>query len=109
MDPLSDTFHALADPTRRAILLSLKHGEKSAGDIAKPFAISAPAISRHLKVMEKAGLIDRRRDGQILYCQLRADRLKEATEWLERYAQFWQSSFGRLDRILSTEHPRTDK
>jgi DNA-binding transcriptional ArsR family regulator len=99
-DHLSDTFAALADPTRRAILARLTSGEASVMDLAEPFDMSLPAISKHLKVLERAGLISRGRDAQRRPCRLEAARLKEATEWMERYRRFWEESFDRLDEYL---------
>jgi DNA-binding transcriptional ArsR family regulator len=101
-DHLSTTFSALADPTRRAILARLALGETSVNEIAEPFELSLPAISRHLKVLENAGLITRSRDAQWRPCRLRADQLKTATEWLEGYRRFWEESFDRLDEYLAT-------
>jgi DNA-binding transcriptional ArsR family regulator len=102
IDHLSTTFSALADPTRRAILARLALGETSVNEIAEPFEMSLPAISRHLKVLENAGLISRSRDAQWRPCRLKADELKTATEWLEGYRQFWEESFDRLDEYLAT-------
>jgi DNA-binding transcriptional ArsR family regulator len=99
-DHLSDTFAALADPTRRAILARLTSGEASVMDLAEPFDMSLPAISKHLKVLERAGLISRGRDAQRRPCRIEAARLKEATEWMERYRRFWEESFDRLDGYL---------
>lgn len=96
MDTLSRHFAALADPTRRAILARLGSGEATAGELARPFALSKPAISRHLKVLETAGLITRRTDRQWRRCALRPQGLKEAARWLERYRRFWDESFDRL-------------
>jgi DNA-binding transcriptional ArsR family regulator len=101
-DHLSTTFSALADPTRRAILARLALGETSVNEIAEPFEMSLPAISRHLKVLENAGLITRSRDAQWRPCRLKADELKTATEWLEGYRRFWEESFDRLDEYLAT-------
>jgi DNA-binding transcriptional ArsR family regulator len=100
-DSLSTTFAALADPTRRAILARLALGEVSVNEIAAPFEMSLPAVSRHLKVLEHAGLITRSRDAQWRPCKLRADELKSATEWLEGYRRFWEESFDRLDGYLA--------
>ncbi len=100
-DSLSTTFAALADPTRRAILARLALGEVSVNEIAAPFEMSLPAVSRHLKVLEHAGLITRSRDAQWRPCKLRADQLKSATEWLEGYRRFWEESFDRLDVYLA--------
>jgi len=97
---LNATFAALADPTRRAIIARLASGEVSVNDLAKPFAMSQPAISKHLKVLEHAGLISRGRDAQRRPCRLEAKRLAEATKWLERYRKFWEGNFNRLDALL---------
>ena len=99
-DPLDATFAALADPTRRAILSRLASGDASVTELAEPFAMSQPAISKHLKVLERAGLISRSRDAQRRPRRLEAVRLGEATEWLERYREFWEESFQRLDTLL---------
>jgi DNA-binding transcriptional ArsR family regulator len=99
-DPLDATFAALADPTRRAILARLASGDASVTELAEPFAMSQPAISKHLKVLERAGLISRGRDAQRRPRRLEAVRLGEATEWLERYREFWEESFQRLDTLL---------
>jgi len=97
---LDVTFAALADPTRRAILARLASGEASVMELAEPFAMSQPAISKHLKVLERAGLISRGRDAQRRPCRLEAQPLAEANEWLENYRRFWESSFLRLDDLL---------
>ena len=97
---LDATFAALADPTRRAILARLAAGEASVIELAEPFAMSQPAISKHLKVLERAGLISRGRDAQRRPRRLEAEPLAEATEWLERYREFWEGSFQRLDNLL---------
>ena len=97
---LDATFAALADPTRRAILARLASGEASVTELAEPFAMSQPAISKHLKVLERAGLISRGRDAQRRPCRLEAKPLAEASEWLEGYRQFWEGSFQRLDALL---------
>ncbi|HEV8669976.1 MAG TPA: metalloregulator ArsR/SmtB family transcription factor, partial [Candidatus Limnocylindria bacterium] len=99
-DHLSITFGALADPTRRAILARLTKGEASVTELAKPFDMTLPAVSKHLKVLERAGLIARSRDAQWRPCRLRAQRLEEAAEWVERYREFWEQSFDRLDEHL---------
>jgi DNA-binding transcriptional ArsR family regulator len=99
-DPLSATFAALADPTRRAILGRLARGEASVNELAAPFRISLPAVSKHLKVLERAGLITRGREAQSRPCRLHATPLKDADEWIERYRQFWEASFDRLDEYL---------
>jgi DNA-binding transcriptional ArsR family regulator len=100
-DTLTTTFAALADPTRRAILARLAMGETSVNEIAAPFEMSLPAVSRHLKVLEHAGLISRSRDAQWRPCKLRGDQLKSAAEWLEGYRRFWEESFDRLDEYLA--------
>lgn len=97
---LDATFAALADPTRRAILARLASGEASVTELAEPFAMSQPAISKHLKVLERAGLISRGSDAQRRPRRLEARPLAEASEWLERYREFWQASFERLDSLL---------
>ena len=99
-DQLSAIFAALADPTRRAILARLADGDATVTELAEPFSISLPAISRHLKVLEHAGLISRSRSGQWLSSTLEAAPLKDATDWMERYRQFWDASFDRLDAHL---------
>jgi len=97
---LDATFAALADPTRRAILARLASGQASVMELAEPFAMSQPAISKHLKVLERAGLISRGRDAQRRPRRLEAKALAEATKWLERYRQFWEGNFQRLDALL---------
>jgi DNA-binding transcriptional ArsR family regulator len=97
---LDATFAALADPTRRAILARLASGEASVMELAEPFAMSQPAISKHLKVLERAGLISRGRDAQRRPRKLEAQPLAEATQWLENYRKFWEGSFQRLDALL---------
>jgi DNA-binding transcriptional ArsR family regulator len=97
---LDATFAALADPTRRAILARLAKGEASVVDLAGPFAMSQPAISKHLKVLERAGLISRGRDAQRRPRRLEARPLRDATQWLEKYRQFWEAQFQRLDALL---------
>jgi DNA-binding transcriptional ArsR family regulator len=97
---LNNTFAALADPTRRAILARLANGEASVNELARPFAMSQPAISKHLRVLERAGLISRGRDAQRRPCRLEAKRLAEADEWLERYRKNWEQSFQKLDSLL---------
>src|SRR5262245_40020988 len=99
-DRLDATFAALADPTRRAILARLTAGEASVTELARPFAMSQPAVSKHLKVLERAGLISRGRDAQRRPCRLEAQPLADANHWLERYRQFWEGSFERLDDLL---------
>lgn len=99
-DRLSATFAALADPTRRAILARLSSGEASVQEIAKPFAMTLPAVSKHLKVLEKGGLIRRGRSKQWRPCYLVAEPLKEAADWVDQYRKFWEASFDRLDEYL---------
>jgi len=99
-DPLSTTFAALADPTRRAILARLASGETSVKELSEPFDMSQPAISKHLKVLEKAGLIARGRDAQWRPARLEAKQLKTAFDWLDSYRRFWEQSFDRLDEYL---------
>ena len=99
-DALSATFAALADPTRRAILARLSQGQASVGDLAEPFAMSLPAVSKHLKVLERAGLITRGREAQWRPCRLKADPMKGATLWLEQYQRFWDARLDRLDGYL---------
>ena len=99
-DRLSATFAALADPTRRAILARLVLGETSVGDLAKPFDISGPAISKHLKVLERAGLIARSREAQWRPCRIEPRALKSVDDWLKRYRRFWEERFDRLDEYL---------
>ncbi|HUE17645.1 MAG TPA: metalloregulator ArsR/SmtB family transcription factor [Planctomycetaceae bacterium] len=112
VDQLSTTFAALADPTRRAILKRLSSGEKSVTELAKPFEMTLPAISKHLKVLERAGLIRRSRDAQWRPCRLQAAPLKNASDWIEKYRQFWEQ---RLDRLgdylheLQTKEKRHDE
>ena len=97
---LDATFAALADPTRRAILARLAQGDASVNELATPFDMSQPAISKHLRVLERAGLISRSRDAQRRPCRLEAKPLAEADQWLQRYRQFWEANFGRLDSLL---------
>ena len=99
-DRLSTTFSALADPTRRAILARLVWGEASVSELAEPFDMSMPGISKHLKVLERAGLIARGRDAQWRPCRLEAGPLKEVSQWVEGYRRFWEESFDRLDDYL---------
>jgi DNA-binding transcriptional ArsR family regulator len=100
IDRLSETFGALADPTRRAILARLASGESSVTALAEPFAMSMPAISKHLKVLERAGLIARGREAQWRPCRLQAGPLQDVAGWVERYRRFWEDGFDRLDGYL---------
>jgi len=99
-DHLSVTFAALADPTRRAILARLAQGEASVTELAKPFDLSLPGVSKHLKVLQRAGLITQSRNAQWRPCRLEGGRLKEASEWVGEYRRFWDESFERLDEVL---------
>jgi DNA-binding transcriptional ArsR family regulator len=101
-DRLTPVFAALADPTRRAILQRLAEGDATVGDLAAPFAISQPAVSKHLKVLESAGLISRTRVATSRLSHLEAGTLREASEYVDRYKRFWEGSFGRLDGALAT-------
>jgi DNA-binding transcriptional ArsR family regulator len=110
VDQLDAVFGALADPTRRAILARLTRGEASVAEIAAPFTVSQPAISRHLKVLEDAGLISRSRRATARLSHLEAEPLREATEWLSGYREFWDESYERLDALLAAlQHQRTDR
>ena len=106
---LNTTFAALADPTRRAIIARLASGEASVAELAEPFAISQPAISKHLKVLERAGLISRGQDAQRRPRRLEAKPLAEATEWLERYREFWEENYQRLDALLEVMKTKQKK
>jgi DNA-binding transcriptional ArsR family regulator len=99
-DRLDATFSALADPTRRAILARLASGETSVSELAEPFEMSMPAISKHLKVLQRAGLIERGREAQWRPCRLAAGPLKDASDWLDHYRRFWEESFDRLEEYL---------
>jgi DNA-binding transcriptional ArsR family regulator len=111
MDPLSATFSALADPTRRAILARLSQGEATVNELAEPFEMSLPSISRHLKVLEGAGLITRGRKAQWRPCKLDPKPLKRVDGWLETYRRFWSESFDRMDALLTeiTKAPKKGK
>lgn len=109
-DLLSTIFSALADPTRRAILDRLAEGDANVAELAAPFSMSQPAISRHLKVLERAGLISRSRKATYNLSHLRAEPLRDATAWLARYQQYWDETYDRLDEVLKKlkqEHPDT--
>ena len=99
-DALDQTFGALSDPTRRAILRLLASGERTVTELAEPFRISLPAVSKHLRVLEKAGLLKQEKDGRIHRCHIIAKPLREASEWIARYRAFWEESFNRLDEYL---------
>ena len=106
MDQLTRTFAALADPTRRAILARLARGEASVGDLAEPFDISLPAVSRHLRVLEEAQLIERRVDAQWRLCSLNPKPLKAASDWIEYFRRFWEGRLDRLAAYLQTSTPK---
>ena len=108
-DRLSITFSALADPTRRAILARLVSGEVSVTELAEPFAMSLPAVSKHLKVLERAGLIARSREAQWRPCRLEAGPLKDAADWLEHYRRFWEQSLDRLADYLGELQAKEEK
>lgn len=110
-DTLSQTFSALADPTRRAILARLSRGETNVSDLAKPFLkeMSLPAITKHLKVLEKAGLVTKTRDAQWRPCKLNGAPLKDAVDWMAQYRKFWEESFDRLEAYLETLQAETRK
>lgn len=106
MDPLSTTFAALADPTRRAILARLARGDTHVGELAQPFDISAPAISRHLRVLESAGLISRAVNARWRLCRLRTPPLQQAHDWLQHYADHWEQSLDRLATLVESHPPQ---
>ncbi len=108
MKNLDQTFAALADPTRRAILARLALGEATVGELAAPFEISGPAISRHLRVLERAFLITSRRDGQHRRCRITPDAMSSAAAWIETYRRFWSGSFDKLDEYLKTTKGKPD-
>ena len=111
-DQLSVVFGALADPTRRAILARLAEGDRTVGELTAPFRVSQPAISRHLKVLERAGLISRNRRATARLSHLEAEPLRDATEWLARYQAFWHERFDRLDALLAnlaTQGPTAER
>lgn len=108
-DHLSATFAALADPTRRAILARLAAGETSVTELAAPFEMSLPAVSKHLKVLERAGLVERGRNAQLRPCRIAPAPLKEATDWLEQYRLQWEQSFDRLDAYLKQMQAKEKK
>lgn len=106
MDALSQTFSALADPTRRAILARLADGHATVGELAEPFDMSLPAVSRHLKVLTEAGLIERSTEAQWRRCSLRGEGLRAAADWIEFYRRFWEQQFDRLDAFLAETAPK---
>jgi DNA-binding transcriptional ArsR family regulator len=99
-NPIDSAFFALSDPTRRAILARLARGDATVTELARPFTMSQPAISKHLKVLERAGLISRGREAQTRPCRLEGKRLKEATDWMERYRRFWEGAFDRMEELV---------
>jgi DNA-binding transcriptional ArsR family regulator len=105
MDALSQTFQALADPTRRAILARLAGGGATVGELAEPFDMSLPAVSRHLRVLTDAGLIERHAEAQWRRCELRGEGFRAAADWIEFYRRFWEQSFDRLDAFLKRTAP----
>jgi DNA-binding transcriptional ArsR family regulator len=105
-DHLSATFAALADPTRRAILARLLAGECSVSELAEPFEMSMPAVSKHLRVLERAGLIARRREAQFRHCRIEPGALKDVAQWMERYREIWEERFDRLDAYLQQMNTR---
>lgn len=108
-DPLSVTFAALADPTRRAILARLAQGDATVGELAKPFAMSLPGVSKHLKVLKDAGLVAQGRDAQWRPCHLEADRLREVDAWVAQYRALWEERFDRLEAYLRETEPSQPK
>ncbi|MEZ6003897.1 MAG: metalloregulator ArsR/SmtB family transcription factor [Planctomycetota bacterium] len=110
-DSLSKTLFALADPTRRAMVARLREGTATVKELAAPFEMSAPSITKHLKVLERAGLIERGREAQWRPCTLRPERLREAAEWIERFRELWEGNFQSLDALLDTlqTQPRKKK
>ena len=106
MDPLTQTFSALADPTRRAILARLASGALTVGELARPFDMSLPAVSRHLKVLTDAGLIERSTEAQWRHCALRGEGFRAASDWIEFYRRFWEQQFDRLDAFLKRTEPK---
>ena len=108
-DQLSNTFAALADPTRRAILARLATGERSVTELAKPFKMSMPAVSKHLRVLERAGLITRGREAQWRPCRIKAAPIKQVSDWAERYREIWEQRFDRLENYLQELQPKEKK
>lgn len=107
-DPLSTAFSALADPTRRAMLARLAEGEATVNELAEPFAMTLPAVSKHLKVLERAGLVSRGKNAQFRPCRLKAAPLKDIACWVERYQRFWDERFDRLDDYLKELQPKEE-
>ena len=109
MDMLSQTFQALADPTRRALLARLSTGAATVGELAEPFDMSLPAVSRHLRVLTDAGLIERSTEAQWRRCSLRGEGFRAASDWIEFYRRFWEQQFDRLDAFLKRTEPKAPK
>jgi len=109
MDGLSQTFSALADPTRRAILARLATGAATVGELAEPFEMSLPAVSRHLRVLTDAGLIERHTEAQWRRCELRGEGFRAAADWIEYYRRFWETQFDKLDAFLKLTAPKPKK
>ena len=109
MDTLSQTFSALADPTRRAILARLATGAATVGELAEPFDMSLPAVSRHLRVLTDAGLIERSAEAQWRHCALRGEGMRAAADWIEFYRRFWEQQFDQLDAFLARTAPKPAK
>ena len=109
MDRLSQTFSALADPTRRAILARLATGAATVGELAEPFDMSLPAVSRHLRVLTDAGLIERHTEAQWRRCELRGEGFRAAADWIEFYRRFWETQFDKLDAFLKRTAPKAKK
>jgi len=103
---LDQTFAALSDPTRREILVTLADGDHTVGELAAPFQMSLPAISKHLSVLERAGLITREREGRVRRCHLEREPLADALQWIADYGRFWEQSFDSLERLLATQQQR---
>lgn len=106
---LDSTFSALADPTRRAILARLARGDTSVTELAHPFPVSLPAISRHLRVLERAGLLEQKKDGRVRRCHLRAEPMKQAVQWIEFYHRFWERQLDALETYLKKTEPQAKK
>jgi DNA-binding transcriptional ArsR family regulator len=102
-ESLNEVFSALADPTRREILVALAEGERSVSELAEPFDVSLPAVSKHLSVLERAGLITREREGRVRRCKLEPEPLAGALEWIAQYGRFWEESFDSLERVLAKQ------
>jgi len=106
---LDETFAALADPTRRRMLVALGEGDRSVSELAEPFDISLPAVSKHLSVLERAGLITREREGRVRRCHLEREPLSDALEWIAEYGRFWEQSFDSLERLLAQQSKQSKR